>query len=42
MSFGRYGADSPGERKVSLEITVEVYYSCDSWKRDPGIPPKFV
>ena len=28
MSFGRYGADNPGERKVSLEITV------DKWDSD--------
>ena len=28
MSFGRYGADSPAERKVSLEITV------DKWVHD--------
>ena len=27
MSFGRYGADSPGERKVSLEITVDKWVS---------------
>ena len=27
MSFGRYGADNPGERKVSLEITVDKWVS---------------
>ena len=27
MSLGRYGADNPGERKVSLEITVDKWVS---------------
>ena len=27
MSFGRYGPDNPGERKVSLEITVDKWVS---------------
>ena len=27
MSFGRYGTDNPGERKVSLEITVDKWVS---------------
>lgn len=26
----------------TYHVPVKAYYSCDSWKRDPGIPPQLV
>ena len=34
--------DQGSGRCTTYEVPVKGYCSCDSWKRNPGIPPMFV